>query len=313
MAPLEREAAALQERFGAPGAAVFRVSPLGGVVISLTAGEACAEVALQGAQVLSWVPQRGQRDVLWCSPLSRLGMGKPLRGGIPVCWPWFGPHPDAALGLPAHGLGLPAHGLVRSAPWGVENTSEGPGTASVTLGIALTAEQQAVVGDMRASLRVSLGAHLEIELTTTNKCAQPLLLSEALHSYFAIGDIGAVQVAGLEGATYLDQMTGLEAQQSGAITFDQETDRIYWDTGGRVLSIVDGVLGRQIAIETTGSASTVIWNPWQEKAARLGDMPPGSHHTMLCAETANVGPRNAVLVAPGQSHLLAARYAIAKI
>lgn len=310
MTELEREAAALQERFGQPrgqpGPVAFTVSPLGGVVATLTVGVASAVVALQGAQVLSWVPRQDQPDVLWCSPLSRLGLGKPVRGGIPVCWPWFGPHADAALALPAHGF-------VRAVPWAVESADLRPGTASVTFAVSLTAAQQAVAGDVRARLRVNLGSDLEIELITTNNGAVPVSLTEALHTYFAIGDIGAVSVAGLAGQTYLDQLTGLDATQSGAITFDQETDRIYWDTSGKILRIQDEALGRSIDIGASGSASTVIWNPWHEKAVRLGDMPPDGYRTMLCAETANVGPRNAVSIAPGDTHTLAARFKSAKI
>ena len=306
MTALEREAAALQERFGGPGPVAFSVSPLGGVVATLTIGVASAVVALQGAQVLSWVPRQDQPDVLWCSPLSRLGSGKPVRGGVPVCWPWFGAHPDAALALPAHGF-------VRAVPWTVERVDLGPGTVSMTLGVSLTAAQQAVAGELSARLRVTLGADLEIELITTNNGASPVLLTEALHTYFSIGDIAAVSVTGLEDQSYLDQLTGLDATQSGAITFDQETDRIYWDTSGKILRIRDEALGRSIDISASGSASTVIWNPWHDKAVRLGDMPPDGYRALLCAETANVGPRNAVTIAPGDSHTLAARFKTAKI
>ena len=306
MTALEHEAATLQEEFGRQGSVAFSVSPLGGVVAGLTTAVASAVVALQGAQVLSWVPRRGQPDVLWCSPLSRLGSGKPVRGGIPICWPWFGPNPDAALMLPAHGF-------VRAVPWTVERSSVGPGTVSITLGVSLTAAQQAIAGDLSARLRVTLGADLEIALITTNNGAAPVLLTEALHTYFSIGDIAAVSVTGLEDQSYLDQLTGLDSTQSGAITFDQETDRIYWDTSGKILRIQDEVLGRSIDISASGSASTVIWNPWHEKAVRLGDMPPNGYRTTLCAETANVGPRNAVSLAPGDFHTLAARISTNKI
>ena len=300
MTDLERDAALLQERFGRPGAVAFEVSPLGGVVAVLTAGDGKAVVALQGAQVLSWVPQHGEPDVLWCSPLSRLGTGKPVRGGIPICWPWFGPHSDAQAGHPAHGF-------VRAAMWAAEQTDSGGSTASVTLRRALTpAQQQAVGGDVRATLRVALGKDFEIGLTTANSGQSPMILTGALHSYFAVGDIGAVSISGLEGRSYLDQLTGREASQTGTLEITGETDQIYWDTSKDIL-IRDDRLRRVITVESTGSDSTVVWNPWRDKSARLGDMPPDSYRQMVCVETANVGPRNTVTIVPGASHEMTCR------
>ncbi len=304
MAALEVQAAALQAQFGRAGAVAFEASPLGGVVARLTAGGGSACVALQGAQVLSWVPQTGHRDVLWCSPLSRLGTAKAVRGGIPVCWPWFGPHPNAALGLPAHGF-------VRTAMWHVESVGTAPGQSSITLSVALTADQQAIAGrGVSVSFCVTLGPHLEpsldVELTTTNNGEAAFELTEALHTYFAISDIGAARIEGLKGRTFLDQLTGQKAVQSGAIQFAQETDRIYWDTSAP-LQIIDAALGRTITIHSRSSASTVVWNPWYEKAVRLGDVPPEGFRDFVCVETANVGPRNGVRVAPGEVHRMACR------
>jgi glucose-6-phosphate 1-epimerase len=305
MTALEEQAAALQAEFGRAGAIAFAVSPLGGVIARLTAANGRAVVALQGAQVLSWVPAGGGRDVLWCSALARLGTGKAVRGGIPVCWPWFGPHPDAALGLPAHGF-------VRAAPWHVERVEAGGRETSITFGVELTADQQAILGSgISVALRVTLAADLNVELTTRNDGGATFELSEALHTYLAIGDIASVLIHGLDGRSYLDQVTGKDSVQSGSIAFKQETDRIYWDVSEPLL-IADTTYGRSLDVASTGSASTVIWNPWQEKAERLGDVPPGGFRDFVCAETANVAPHNIVRVAPGSSHRIACRIVCTK-
>ena len=302
----EDQASALQARFGRAGAVAFEVSPLGGVVAVLSAsGGGRAVVATAGGQVLSWVPEPGQPDVLWCSPLARQDTGKPVRGGIPVCWPWFGPHPDGAAKLPVHGL-------VRSVPWDIESVSVEAQQTAVLLAPQLTAGQQTIAGSgVSVAARVMLGADLEVELITTNSGALPFTLTEALHTYLAVEDIEAVRVGGLAGRTYLDQLTGREAVQDGTVKFAGETDRIYWDTS-RPIVLHGAAPGRSISISSTGSASTVIWNPWRDKAARLGDMPPESYRAMVCAETANAGPRNVVTVAPGDVHRMACRISCTK-
>jgi glucose-6-phosphate 1-epimerase len=305
MTAIADQAAALQNRFGRLGSIAFEASQLGGVIAILTASGGRAVVALQGAQVLSWVPKPGYTEVLWCSPLAHLGTGKPVRGGIPVCWPWFGSHPNASSGLPAHGL-------VRATQWAVERVAVDTGKAAITFGAQLTADQQKLAGkDVSAALRVTLGVDLEVELITTNAGPSVVTMSEALHTYLAISDVSNVRVDGLAGRTYLDQLTGREAVQTGTIEISQETDRIYWDTNGPLL-MRDAALGRAIGVSSTGSASTVIWNPWRDKAARLGDMPPESYRSMLCIETANVGPRNVVTVASQDVHRMVCRLSCEK-
>ncbi len=297
-----RAAAALERAFGRTGALAFSVSPLGGVVAVLTAAKgARAVIALQGAQVLSYVPASGERDVLWCSPRSRLGTGKPVRGGVPICWPWFGAHADAAAKRPAHGF-------VRAAKWSVTGAGFETETTSLTFEYEPSMDQLAMIGaQLTARLRVTLGAALDIELETINSGTETFTLSQALHTYLAVGDIGRVRIHGMEGLTYYDQLTGRDVVQSGPIAIEQETDRIYRDTAGHAVTIDDASLGRSIRISSAGSASIVIWNPWREKAMRLGDMEPEGYRTMLCAESANVAPNNTVRVEPGSTHTMACR------
>jgi D-hexose-6-phosphate mutarotase len=287
----------LSAAFGRPGRLVFEMSPMGGVVARLQVGNGTAIVALQGAQVLSWTPARDAPDVLWLSPLAKLGTGKAIRGGIPVCWPWFGAYPDAKSG---HG----AHGFVRAADWRVLESAVTNRETRLTFGIEIDARNQAALGGpVGLTLDVVLSDHLGVSLTTRNKGTAPLSISEALHSYFSVGDIASVAVSGLDGRRYLDQLSGQTFTQAGAIAIPSETDRIYWDTPD-VVTIDDAGLRRRITIAKSGSASTVVWNPWREKAARLGDMPDDYFRHMICIETANVGPQNTVKIDPGASHSL---------
>lgn len=296
----------LTAAFGQPGRITFETNPLGGVVARLVTRCGTAVVALQGAQVLSWKPTPDAAGVLWLSPMARLGTGKPLRGGIPVCWPWFGPHPDAQTGKGAHGF-------VRAADWRVTESAVSASETRLTLSYALSPDDEAALGGQaRLSLDFVLTDTLDISLTTANTGTAALTISEALHSYFTIGDIASVELTGLEGRHYLDQLSGATIEQRGSIAIRTETDRIYWDTPDTVV-IHDRSLGRQIAISKRGSSSTVVWNPWRDKAQRLGDMDEDGYRRMVCVETANVGPRNLKIIEPGETHTLAVRIACIKV
>lgn len=272
-------------------------SPLGGTVVELTTPSGCAIVALKGAQVLSWTPT-GQSDVLWLSPQARLDMPKAVRGGIPICWPWFGAHPDD----PAH----PSHGVARTALWQATASDAGDDVAAITLELASSG---GAADGLHARLTVRLTTNLDIALTTTNTTQQPVTLTQALHTYFAVGDIERAHVEGLDGAAYLDQLDGLARKtQSGPVTFAAETDRIYLGSPPR-LTIADGASGRAVHISGQGSTATVVWNPWAEKSARLGDLGSDGWRRMLCVETANAGP-GAIQLQPGAHHTLAAQFSI---
>ncbi len=163
----------LSAAFGQPGRLVFEMSPLGGVVARLEAGGGTALVAVQGGQVLSWTPSRGAADVLWLSPVAKLGTGKAVRGGIPVCWPWFGTHPDATSG---HG----AHGFVRAAEWRVIESAVNPLETKLTLGFVIDERNRAALGgEAELSLDVVLSDRLRVSLTTRNAGSAPLVISEA--------------------------------------------------------------------------------------------------------------------------------------
>ncbi len=290
----------LNHDFGRSDAVAFAASPLGGPVAHLEAGGDRATVALYGAQVLNW-EHRGAEQ-LWLSPHARLGTGKGVRGGIPVCWPWFGPHDDDAA--------KPAHGFVRVRDWRVDATASGDDHASITLSFATRPEMASVwPHDAQVALTVRLGDGLSLRLETANTGRDPFVLGEALHTYFAVTDIGEVEITGLDGIDYIDKLDdNARKRQVGPVTVGEEVDRIYVGETGNIL-LRDGA--RRLGITSAGSRSAVVWNPWIAKSRRLGDMgAPDAFRHMMCIETANAGS-DRILLKPGERHVLEARYRIA--
>jgi glucose-6-phosphate 1-epimerase len=295
---------ALEARFGrAPG--VTFDERYGGPVAILSVGGSTAIVALQGAQILSWRPSGDGEDVLWLSPHAKLGTGKAVRGGIPVCWPWFGAHPND----PAK----PAHGFVRTAMWQVTGSAASATRARLVLGFnTQDIDASLWASHAQAELDITLGETLTVALSTDNLSAAPFALTQALHTYLAVGDIAGVSLTGLEGQSYIDQLnTGARAVQAGAIAFDREVDRIYQATSDDVI-VTDRRLGREIRVSKSGSQSTVVWNPWVDKAARLGDMGEDGYRRMVCVETANAGD-DVVVLAPRARHRLVTELSVRRI
>ncbi len=284
----------LNRTHAVPGALSFEEG-FGGVVARLGSAGSEAVVALQGGQVLSYVPAGSTTGVLWLSPAAKLGTGKAVRGGIPVCWPWFGPHAEP---------GKPAHGFVRAAPWTVTGAAASQEQTQLTLAFDATAVASELWPyQAQLMLTVAVGRSLKVTLTTANAGSCAIPLTEALHSYFAIGDIAEIGVSGLEARPYIDQLdAGRQKRQAGGIHFSSEVDRIYFDTTDTV-TIDDPSLKRTIGVAKAGSRSTVIWNPWIEKGERLGDLGPEGYRRMVCVETCNAGP-DIVTLAPGERHSL---------
>jgi D-hexose-6-phosphate mutarotase len=286
----------LTRRFGQQGRVGFSASPLGGVVATLVGSSGRAEVALKGAQVLSWDPRPGG-EVLWCSPMGRLDAPRPLRGGIPVCWPWFGPHPNDGT--------QPAHGFARTALWQVAHAAAADAAASIRLELA--GRQGAGLPGAESTtafVDVTCADTLTVALTTLNYGSVPLNLTAALHTYLAIHEITEVTVQGLDGVTYIDQVdAGRRKCQSGLLEPDGETDRIYVGTDGPV-TVSDPLFGRRLRVEREGSRSCVVWTPGHLKAERLGDVGDDGWRRFICIEAANAAD-DAVAIPPGGSHRLA--------
>ena len=279
------------------------VEGLGGLpVVEIENAQASASLALQGAHLLTWTP-RGQQPVIWLSPDAKFAPGKSVRGGVPVCWPWFGPHP----GEPA----FPAHGFARTVPWEpVETEVLHDGRTHLVLRLVQTEATRAQWPHAcEVVLEVTVGATLEIALLTHNLGESAFTLGQALHTYFAVGDVRRAAVQGLDGCPYLDKVEDFaRKQQAGAVTIGAEVDRIYLDSRADCL-IEDPVWGRRIRIAKQGSASTVVWNPWIEKAAQMGDLGSEGYLHMLCVESANAA-EDVVRLAPGGTHRLWVRYGV---
>lgn len=284
----------LTARWGrAPGVSFEQM--FGGTVAILESASSRAVVALQGGQVLSWRTAHDLNDALWLSPVADLSLAKAVRGGIPICWPWFGPH----SGDPSK----PAHGFVRTAPWRVT----GAATSATQARLFFVFDTTADAGDVwphraRAEVEITAGETLTVALTTHNLGPTAFSLTEALHTYLRVGDIAAARVEGLSNRTYVDQLhDGARHVQDGApVSFTSETDRVYLDTPDAV-TVRDPVLGREIRVAKSGSLSTVVWNPWIDKSKRLGDIGDDGYKQMLCIETANALD-SAVTIEPGARH-----------
>lgn len=271
------------------------------IVADIDTPLASAALCLQGAHLMMWRPKAQAEPVVWLSKLAKLAPGKSIRGGMPVCWPWFGPHASDAK--------LPAHGFARTVPWELtEARIDADGTVDLALVLAASEQTRTLWPHRaRAELRISIGDTLKAALITSNEGDQPIVIGEALHTYFHIGDIGAARVLGLEGCAYLDKVDGgTRKRQEGAINFVDETDRIYLDTAAECI-IEDATLRRRIRIAKTGSRSTVVWTPWTEKADKMGDFGPNGWRGMVCVESANAAD-NVVTVKPGERHTLAVEY-----
>ncbi len=265
--------------------------------------EAEAEIYLQGAHLTRWVP-RGHRPVLFTSQHSAFQLGKAIRGGVPVIFPWFGPRSGGRPG------GM--HGFARISEWTLDSGElRADGAFEVRLSLRPSVATKALGFDcFELRFRAAIGARLEMELETRNLGAAPLEFEEALHTYFAVGGIRHVTVRGLEGTEYIDKVDNFarKRQGSAALQFTGETDCVFVNTEA-ACRIEDRVWNRCIVVEKSGSRTTVVWNPWVEKTKTLADMGPDEWQGMICVETANAG-ENAVRIEPGESGTMAATLSV---
>ncbi|HYM71368.1 MAG TPA: D-hexose-6-phosphate mutarotase [Stellaceae bacterium] len=286
-------AAELASRFRFPGIVEFAETEHGLVKATVSLDGTTGELFLQGAQVTAW-QRAGERPAIFTSPNSAYAPGKAIRGGIPVIFPWFGPHPANP--------GLQQHGFARTAPWQLDAV-ERDGRA-VTMMLSLTPD------DFALTYRVGFGTELRIDLAVHNRSGRELAFEEALHTYFAVSDIAQVRVSGLEGSGFIDKTAGMQRRPPAnrELALTAETDSVYLDTPDS-LAIDDPGWRRRIAIAKTGAASTIVWNPWAEKAAAMGDLGAANWRSMICVETGNVAD-NRVRLAAGETHRLTTRIAV---
>ena len=270
--------------------------------IEITNPLGTAHVYLHGAHVSHFQPT-GQAPVLWMSGKSLFVAGTPIRGGIPLCWPWFGPHSERK--------DVPSHGFARLKPWTLSETAQlSDGRTRVVLTLADDEASRAQWPHaFRVSYTVTVGRDLELDLRVDNPGSTAFRYEEALHTYLAVGDVRTTTVEGLAGTTYLDKVRDFaRVVQDGAVAFAGETDRVYLDTTAPCL-VVDQVGKRRLGIAKEGSADTVVWNPWIAKAKAMTDFGDDEWTGMVCVETVNA-LGHAVDLAPGASHHLVARIGV---
>lgn len=279
--------------------------PGGLPMIEVRNPHATARISLHGAQVLSYRPQGGT-DLLFVSEQAVFKSGKAIRGGVPVCWPWFGPDPQ--------GLGRAAHGFARNRPWELRRCATLPGGATlVELGLTDSEQTRALWPHaFDLSLQITVGATLRLALTTRNRGDCAFEVTQALHSYFSVVDIARTRVTGLDGCRYRDKARGAGdglRTQKGDLSVAAEVDRVYQDVPAE-LAIEDGAGQRRIRIASEGCRTAVVWNPWIEIAAGMTDLGADACQRFVCVETANTDDE-VITLAPGSRHTLLADISLA--
>jgi glucose-6-phosphate 1-epimerase len=258
-----------------------------------------AEVYLQGGHVTRWQPH-GAEPILFLSRRAVFAPGKAIRGGVPLIFPWFGPH--------ATDRRAPMHGFARSRPWRL--VTSGPGAdGAVVLELALEDDEVtrgAWPSPFSLHYRVSIGDVLALALEVVNTSPAPFTFEAALHTYLAVGDIHAVTITGLGETPYIDKVDAMTRKRQGAepLRLTGETDRVFLGTRARCV-VADRALGRRLIVDKTGSTTTVVWNPWSAKAAEIADLEPDDWRHMICVETA-IAADDAVTLAAGARHVMSA-------
>ncbi len=258
-------------------------------LLKITTPVSAAEIYLHGAHIAGF-QKNGEPPMIFMSAKSYFAPDKPIRGGVPICYPWFGGRD-----------GEPSHGFARLVEWQLVKTSDDDGTVTVTLALPPLPGRDAWKS-LRTEFVVTVGETLTMELITTNDgCDETLELENCLHTYFHVGDIGAVSVHGLEGAAYLNFAEGDNAvpcpAESYAITVNRETNRTYCGTTAAV-EIRDAKLKRTVRVEKSGANSTVVWNPWTTQKLP-DDFDMAEHKHMVCVESGNV-KADKLSLAPGK-------------
>ena len=263
---------------------------------------AAAALSLHGGQLLSYVPEDGN-DLFWVSPISKRAP-EAIRGGVPVCWPYFGREGQAADAR--------QHGFARNTRWELTNTVHAT-DGSITLELELP---QNSATPLRLVQTLQLGHELRQSLSTRNHGATRLNFTQALHSYFRVGDATRVQVKGLAGLDYADKFDGATHRQVGDWNLQDprdpgRSDRIYHRAGNR-FELIDPALSRRIELTTTGSRSLVVWNPGESGIAAISDAPGESWRDFVCLEASNAG-EDVIQLEPDQTHVLQQTIAISAL
>jgi glucose-6-phosphate 1-epimerase len=283
----------LASKFGVPGVVDFAESEHGLIKAVVSQGGMTGELFLQGAQVTAWQPADA-KPVIFTSSRAVFAPGKAIRGGVPVIFPWFGPHPTDPK--------APQHGWARTAEWQLDNVDTADD--GVTFGLSLATDGFAL------TYHVVFGPELVLRLAARNTAAKPTTFQEALHTYFLVSNVERVAVLGLQASTHIDKTANMaRVPGSGALLkLAKETDSVYLDVPDR-LTIHDPAWDRRIIIDKAGAASAIVWNPWPEKAAAMADLGADNWRGFICVETGNVADDD-INLPPGATHEMTTRISL---
>jgi len=287
----------LDRRFGIPDIARVSEGHGGLARVEINAPLAYGEIYLHGAHVTSWRPA-GSEEVLFLSTKSRWEESQAIRGGIPICFPWFRGKADDPH--------APAHGFVRTRSWQLYSIVENKAGVAVTMFIESDEQTRRWwPGEFRLVHRVTFGSELKLELTCINTGRTQFHFEEALHTYSRVADVKDVCLQGLDGIRFLDNTdANKEKVQVGNLTVASQTDDAFMNTENTV-DLLDPKMDRRLRLQKAKSTTTVVWNPWQEGARRLQDLGEREWMQFLCLEASNIMGA-AVTLAPGQEHTMTA-------
>ena len=263
--------------------------------VQITTPQATAEIYLHGAHLTSWIPS-GHQEIIFLSKQAQFQDGKAIRGGVPICFPWF----NAKAGDPK----APSHGFVRTKAWELDSIVHEGNAIAVSLSTRSDeSTRKWWPHDFCATQLITVGNQLKIALTVHNTGSTPLSFEEALHTYYRVGQVRDVRIKTLDGVSYQDNTDGnREKVQHGDNAFTQRTDNAYLNTQAD-LELFDTSLGRRILIGKQNSNNTVVWNPWQELAEGMSDLGDDEWQQMVCVEAANIRA-SAVTLQPGEVHTM---------
>ncbi|MCX7087394.1 MAG: D-hexose-6-phosphate mutarotase [Methylococcales bacterium] len=293
----------LNSDFGRPSQLEFIEGEGGFPFISITNRQTKALISIYAGQVLSFQPVNEAEDLLFLSPQAVYAESKAIRGGIPVCWPWFGPDPK--------GLQRPNHGFVRNNYWLVVATETlSDDETKVTLMFKESSKKERTwQKPFTLTLEITVGATLNLKLTTHNTGDNVFSITQAFHSYLRVGHIKHVQILGLEGCDYFDKLDqGIQKSQDGVVTVTEEVDRIYTDVENTLL-IVDSALKRRIQITSTSNKTAVVWNPWLKTSKKMADLGNTDYKHFICVEAGNIA-FDLIQILPGDQYSLSANFNI---
>ena len=316
--------AELQHKFAIPGVLGFEKTASGLVVARVTSPAAEATIHMQGAHVTHWKPA-GQAPVIFLSQRAEFAPGKPIRGGVPIVFPWFSERHDGKTG--------PQHGFARISEWDLAFAAMSGDDLHLAFTLAPNELSRSLGFDhFKLGYRVTVGRKLTLEMTVANDSGNggargggsaaatagadaaahgaPLVFEQALHTYYEVADARQVSIDGLGGVTFIDKVDDMKrkVQPAGALKFEGRTDRPYLNTTATCV-LHDPAGKRRIVVAKSGSNSTVVWNPWKEFTAKMVDMEPDAWLHMTAIETANVG-EDAITLQPGATHTMRADISI---